>query len=122
MKYRLTILSIALLTSFSVSFAQGELKLLTSVHGEKNGDVYSIVTPLGDVNGDGYNDFIVGNQTGKGYAKLYLGGSTFDTLNCIRFQNHEQFTTYNGSFASGVYICHLIAGNAFVTNKLLYLK
>jgi hypothetical protein len=101
MKYRLTILTIALLISFSVSNAQGELKLLTSVHGEKNGDIYSMVTSLGDVNGDGYNDFIVGSLIGRGYAKLYFGSPQIDTLNYIRFQNNEPFTSYNGTFTGG---------------------
>ncbi|MFA7418794.1 MAG: T9SS type A sorting domain-containing protein [Melioribacteraceae bacterium] len=78
--------------------AQETLKLLTTVHGEKQGDAYSSVAQLGDVNGDGFNDFIAGSR-GKGYAKLYFGGSPFDTLNCIRFQSHEQFTAYSGSFA-----------------------
>ncbi|OGU67735.1 MAG: hypothetical protein A2499_00815 [Stygiobacter sp. RIFOXYC12_FULL_38_8] len=78
--------------------AQEAFILLTSIHGEKQGDAYSSVAQLGDVNGDGYNDFIVGSR-GKGYAKLYFGGSPFDTLDCVRFQSHEQFTAYSGSFA-----------------------
>ena len=65
-------------------FAQDELKLLTTVHGEKEGDMYSVVDAVGDVNGDGFDDFIVGGSSGE-YVKLYFGGSPFDTLDCIRF-------------------------------------
>lgn len=65
-------------------FAQNELKLLTTVHGEKDGDAFSFIDAIGDVNGDGYDDFIVGGNTGE-YVKLYFGGSPFDTLDYIKF-------------------------------------
>ena len=80
-------------------FGQGDFTFLTSVHGEKEGDQFSSVCSLGDVNGDGYDDFIVGGI--GNYVKLYFGGSPFDTLNCLRFQSHEQYTSYAGIFGGG---------------------
>ena len=46
-------------------FAQGELKLLTTIHGEKDGDEFTDVDAIGDINGDGFNDFIVGGNVRK---------------------------------------------------------
>ncbi len=65
-------------------YAQDGLTLLTTVHGEKAGDAFSFVDAIGDVNGDGFDDFIVGGSSGE-YVKLYFGGSPFDTLDCLRF-------------------------------------
>jgi len=69
----------------SLSFAQGELKLLTSIHGEKTGDYFTSLDAIGDINGDGFNDFIIGAN--DKYVKLYFGGSPFDTLTCIKYLN-----------------------------------
>jgi hypothetical protein len=99
MKYRLTTLAIALLITFSVSFAQSELKLLTSIHGENNGEYFSSVDAIGDVNGDTYDDFIVGDD-GK-YVKLYLGASPFDTLNCMKFLQGVRKRVYASSAGKG---------------------
>jgi hypothetical protein len=99
MKHRLTILTTTLLFSFSISFAQGELKLLTSVHGEKNGEYFSSVDAIGDVNGDGYDDFIVGD--GGKYVKLYLGASPFDTLNYIKFLQGIRKRVYASGASKG---------------------
>lgn len=94
------IVTIYLLTILAVInlIAQDELSLLTTVHGEKEGDAFSKVATLGDVNGDGFDDFIVGSNP-RGYAKLYFGGSPFDTNNYIRFESSASFTAYKGSFA-----------------------
>jgi hypothetical protein len=73
-----------LLLNITMSFAQDGFTLLTTVHGEKEGDAYSVVDAVGDVNGDGFDDFIVGGSSGE-YVKLYFGGSPFDTLDCVRF-------------------------------------
>lgn len=89
--------SIILFVMTLTLFAQDELILLTSVHGEKDGDAFSNAAVLGDVNGDGFDDFIVGSQR-ESYSKLFFGGNPFDTLNCIRFQSHESFTSFNASF------------------------
>jgi hypothetical protein len=46
-------------------YAQDELTLLTAIHGEKEGDAFSSVDAIGDVDGDGYDDFIVGGSPDK---------------------------------------------------------
>ncbi len=66
--------------------------------GEGADDHFGIsVSSAGDVNGDGYDDVIVGAETfdtvggpGLGAAYIYLGGSTFDTLYYARIVGEEQ--------------------------------
>ena len=65
-------------------FAQDELQLLATMTGEKTGDMFSVVSGVGDVNGDGYDDVLVGTRYGN-YAKLYFGGAPFDTIADLRF-------------------------------------
>ena len=89
-------ISLIMIMMAATLFAQDELKLLTAVHGEKDGDGFSVVDAIGDVNGDGYDDFIVGGSTGE-YVKLYFGGSPFDTLDCIKFLH----VTRKAMYASG---------------------
>jgi hypothetical protein len=96
MKHILKLLMLTFVYSYSISFAQNEFKLITSVHGERNGDYFSSVDAVGDINGDGYEDFIVGG--GGKYVKLYLGASPFDTLNCVKFLQGVRRRVY----ASGV--------------------
>jgi hypothetical protein len=90
------VIIIIYLVGFTI-YAQGEFKLLTSISGEKAGDHFSKVCPLGDVNGDGYDDFLVGSLEGK-YVKLYFGGSPFDTLNYLRFYSNEPYTAFGNYF------------------------
>lgn len=87
---------------FSVQLiAQNELKLLTNVHGEKEGDRFSSVDAIGDVDGDGYDDFIVGATNIGEYVKLYFGGSPFDTLNCIKFLHGTRKIVYASGCGKG---------------------
>jgi len=58
------------------------------LHGEKGHDAFGgIVTSVGDVNGDGYEDFAVSAtgygaplEYGKGRVYVYFGGAAFDTI------------------------------------------
>jgi len=43
---------------------------LTSIHGEKTGYDFTLIDAVGDINGDGFNDFITGAN--DKYVKLYL--------------------------------------------------
>ena len=79
--------------------AQDEFSLLTSIHGEKDGDNFIDVDAIGDINGDGYADFIVGDS-GE-YVKLYLGSSPFDTLNCIKFMQGTRKRIYSSGCGGG---------------------
>jgi len=79
------LISVFLLLVFS-SFAHSELniELLGILEGENNGDHFGYsVANLGDINGDGYEDFGVGahryperNDSGRVY--IYFGGDPID--------------------------------------------
>ncbi len=77
-----SITSILILTS--TGFGQTSIHLVDTLIGEKVGDQFAMVGGVGDVNGDGYKDFIV-SSIGGGYTKLYLGGKPFDTSAAYRF-------------------------------------
>lgn len=73
--------------------------MLTTITGENEKDNFSVVAGVGDVNADGFDDLLVG-ATGGNYAKLYFGGSSFDTLNYIKLTPDQGFT-YGASVAGG---------------------
>jgi hypothetical protein len=87
----LTILFVCSL--FSVSPAVLNLQLLGILQGEHDGDLFGdAVAGLGDINGDGYEDFAVGarwygNYRGKVY--IYFGGPTLDTTADLTFEGKE---------------------------------
>jgi hypothetical protein len=72
--------------------------------GESNGDYFGFsVSGAGDVNGDGYDDVIVGApeylyDTGRSY--IYLGGSSMDNVADITLTG-EVISNYFGSSVSG---------------------
>ena len=66
-------------------YAEEGFTHLATISGDSTGDRYSIVGGGGDVNGDGYNDFIVGAPEGN-YAELFLGGPDFDTIPDLTFR------------------------------------
>ncbi len=76
---------------------QDSLYLVATMTGEKKGDLFGYVKGVGDVNGDGYADFMVGSPETK-YCKLYLGGPKFDTAAAARFafSNFECIGDING--------------------------
>jgi len=87
----LTILFVC--SHFSVSPAVLNLQLLGILQGEHDGDLFGdAVAGLGDINGDGYEDFAVGarwygNYRGKVY--IYFGGPTLDTTADLTFEGKE---------------------------------
>jgi hypothetical protein len=89
----------SLLLLYGSLFAQGQFKLLTTIHGENNGDSFSSIDAIGDIDGDGYDDFIIGD--GGKYVKLYFGGSPFDTLKCIKFLQGERRRVYASCCGKG---------------------
>jgi hypothetical protein len=85
MKTKRTIYIIILVTCLtSISVCQNTLHLIDTLIGEKVGDEFANVEGVGDVNGDGYKDFIVSSIGGQ-YTKLYLGGKPFNTSAAYRF-------------------------------------
>jgi hypothetical protein len=67
-----------------IGFGQNSIHLVDTLIGEKVNDQFSVVSAVGDVNRDGYKDFIV-SSIGGGYTKLYFGGKSFDTSAAYRF-------------------------------------
>jgi len=63
--------------------------MLATMSGDSTVDQFSVVAGVGDVNGDSYDDVLVGAPGGN-YAKLYFGGSPFDTLADLRFAPEPQ--------------------------------
>src|SRR5580765_4505148 len=61
-------------------------RLLIDPAGENDGDTFGVsVASVGDVNGDGYDDFIAGayfypSEGGRGRAYLFFGGPGIDTV------------------------------------------
>ncbi len=72
------------LSSVNRVCSQDSVYVLATLLGEKTGDQLELVSKAGDVNGDGFDDVFVCSIYGH-YAKLYLGGSPFDTTADLRF-------------------------------------
>jgi len=99
---------IILLLFFTILItAQDSLFLYSTYHGENHKDQFGVVENVGDVNGDGFEDLlvgapaaIVGTET-DGYAKLYFGGATFDTLADRKFEIFDEQIISFGSTIVG---------------------
>jgi hypothetical protein len=71
--------------------ANADLVELVKIYGPSGGDEFYHVCGPGDVNGDGYDDFIISSpirdrsrhECENGYARLYFGGDPIDTSNYI---------------------------------------
>lgn len=74
------------LAAHAPSDASVSSQLLIDPVGENDGDIFgSSVASVGDVNGDGYDDIIIGasffpSEAGQGRAYLYLGGPAIDSV------------------------------------------
>jgi len=82
----------------SLSSAALDLELLGILEGEHDGDLFGdAVAGLGDINGDGYEDFAVGarwydtNGTDyhRGKVYIYFGGADFDTSADLTLEGKE---------------------------------
>jgi len=80
--------------------AQDELKLLVTIHGEQDNEEFAFTDAVGDINGDGFDDFLVSGNSGE-YVKLYFGSSPFDTLNCFKFLHGTQKRVYVSDCGKG---------------------
>ncbi len=85
-------LTVLLLLSFFFpeTKAQDSLYLVDTITGESYQKRITNVDRVGDVNGDGYDDFMIASRTGKirkdmGIVQLFLGSSTLDLTPDVTF-------------------------------------
>ncbi len=85
-------LTVLLLLSFFLpeTKAQDSLYLVGTITGESYEKRITNVNRIGDVNGDGYDDFMVSRRTGfttrdQGITQLYLGSATLDLIPDVIF-------------------------------------
>jgi hypothetical protein len=81
-------------------FCQNQLHLIGTLSGDSTGDNFSVVAGVGDVNGDGYADFVVGAPGGN-YAKVFFGGPAFDTTRYVKLTCEQKGSRFGYSVAGG---------------------
>ncbi|MFH1213190.1 MAG: hypothetical protein V1681_03825, partial [Candidatus Neomarinimicrobiota bacterium] len=96
---RIDVLVVVLSLSTSL-FAEKGFRLLTTISGEKAGDQFCTVKNIGDVNGDGFNDLLVGAAEAS-YTKLYYGGSDFDTVADLVMRVPKHYDYFGQTLATG---------------------
>ena len=79
------------------TFADSPLELLTYITDEHSDDFLIPIEGIGDMNGDGFDDFAVGAMTGR-YVKIYFGGSSIDTSNYIKIENCSVASISGGDY------------------------
>lgn len=84
--------------------AQDSLYLVGTITGESNEKRINVVRAIGDINGDGYDDFIISYRNGnvprdQGIIKLYFGSANFDLTPDIIF--HYPGNDYLNDFSDG---------------------
>ena len=96
-------LLVIVLLFFQHSRADDSLTLLATLSG------VAIFNSAGDVNSDGFNDIIAGHSVGydgRGCAKIYFGGTDFDTIPDVIMIGEEkayplqEYTSFGSSVAS----------------------
>ncbi|HMN25954.1 MAG TPA: T9SS type A sorting domain-containing protein [Ignavibacteriaceae bacterium] len=100
MKKHISLVLLILFLSASSLFAQEGFHLLTTMSGDSIGDQFSVVSHIGDINADGFDDVIVGAPGGD-YAKLFFGGAVFDTIPDLIFKDYKQLNCYFGCAITG---------------------
>ena len=83
-------LFVAVLFFPKLCFSQDSLYLIGTITGISNAQRITDVKGIGDVNGDGYDDFIVSERTGKtntdmGIVKLHFGSANVDLIPDVIF-------------------------------------
>jgi len=89
---RTTLITAAKFAIALIILSAADLYFHCSVSGDSVGDrFFHIARGHGDVNGDGYEDVLIGAPYGgtSGYAKLYYGGAEFDTIPDLVFYGEE---------------------------------
>jgi len=94
------ILFMLILIPARTCFTQNKLHSIASMIGDSTDDVFSVVSQIGDVNGDGYADMLVGAYNGN-YAKLFFGGKIFDTIPDMTFRCDQMNSRFGWAIAGG---------------------
>lgn len=92
----LNILLFFLLLPNIKTMSQISLKYEFSLVGDYPGDNFSVVTGLGDINNDGFDDFAVGSPDSN-YVKIFFGKTVFDSLNFLKIKNDTD-SDYRSAF------------------------
>ena len=97
MKYANVFLILFLLVSCELAFSFDPCTRLTSVNGVNDFDLFGwSVAAAGDINGDGYDDFIVGTNAGNS-AYVFSGKDN----SVIYIYDSEEGGTFGWAVASG---------------------
>ncbi|MCL4510226.1 MAG: FG-GAP-like repeat-containing protein [Bacteroidetes bacterium] len=83
-----------------VSFAQDSLHLVATITGESFEKRITNAVGVGDVNGDGYDDFAV-SMPNANQMRLYLGGPKFDTSRYVTFAMRDSLVAMFGGAIAG---------------------
>ena len=83
-----------------IALCQKQLHLIATMTGDSTGDLFEMVAGVGDVNGDDYDDFVVGAPGGN-YAKVFFGGPTFDTTHYVKLIGEHNGARFGRSVAGG---------------------
>jgi FG-GAP repeat/Secretion system C-terminal sorting domain len=102
MKQSLILSTLFLPLFFSVQpcLPQSTLHQIATMTGDSLGDEFDVVSYVGDVNGDGFNDILVGAPEGN-YAKLFFGGKTLDTIPDMIFHCEQGASRFGWAIAGG---------------------
>ncbi len=87
--------------------AQDSLYLVGTITGDSYQNRITDVNRIGDVNGDGYDDFMVSRRTGfttrdQGIIQFYLGAATLDLIQDVTFHYPGSDTLNDFGGASGI--------------------
>ncbi len=93
------IIFILILCHNKLLYSQNYMKKLLIIKGEKDGDYFGgSVAGVGDVNGDGYDDVIIGapciDNNEIGYAYVLFGGQNMDNIPDLVFNGEAKDDTF----------------------------
>ncbi|GIK61033.1 MAG: T9SS type A sorting domain-containing protein [Ignavibacteriota bacterium] len=105
---KILISGLLLYTFFHISYAQDSLYLIGTITGESTEQRIDVAVRIGDVNGDGYDDFVISMRTGnttsdQAVVKLYLGSANYDLNTDVIFHypGSDSLNDFGGRYGIG---------------------